>query len=154
MESGHPLCPSPSDTPHLLSPICISHLGLVPLGKFPAPVLLSLQSWTICFCQLLRGPALLPAAARDKGQHVLLPPKPSPFDSPKADRGGDFVPREGWCHPQHGDTEHLCGYEQLSHTALSFSLEKKRNLTHITRFYFQVIFGPCTTVSFWGAPVF
>lgn len=55
--AGLSLCASPSDALHLLSPICISHLGPVPLGKFPTPVHLSSQSWTSCFCQPLRGPA-------------------------------------------------------------------------------------------------
>lgn len=45
-----------------------------------------------------------------------LPEKESfdlPFNSPKVDMKGDFVPRGRWCYQQHWEMEeHLCWYGQ------------------------------------------
>lgn len=98
------LCPSPTKALHLLISICISHLGPVPLGKFPAPVHFSLQSWTSCFCQLLRG-ASMTCYEQQQGEKDSisfcqpLPKKAScnlPFNTPKVDMERDSVPREKW----------------------------------------------------------
>lgn len=71
---------------HPLLLICISHVGPVPSGKFPAPVHVSLQSQTSC------------STSFSKGQHALLQAAPWgrvvvwPLDRPPQKKGDAFLP--------------------------------------------------------------
>lgn len=153
------LCPSPSEALHLLSPICISHLGSMPLGKFPTPVHLSLQSWTSCFCQLLRGPAHpASSSSQGKGQHVLLLPHLNLHLStvPKQREVGTLYPeRDGATSSTRtwsifvGMSSLLCAVSRVDQgvTAISFSLEaigRKRKIPLTSQdFIFRI---------FWSMP--
>lgn len=86
------LRPSPAESPHLPSPVRISHRGAVPLGRFPTPVPLSSRGWSGCRA-VLRGPAqLCPRQQAGTGDSVSFLGRPRlslPLSAPRGpDRDG------------------------------------------------------------------
>lgn len=91
--NGLPLCRTVCvHPPHLLSAICISHLGPVPLGKFPTPVHLSLRGWSSCrasSCEGQHGLLQQRAGTKDSVSFLLpAPPEAAPSSGPGQGRAG------------------------------------------------------------------
>lgn len=129
------LCPSPSEALQLLLPVFLSHLGPVPLGKSPAPVHLSLQSWSSCFFQQQQQPG-------KKDSVSLCPalPKPHLSAAPGHPGLGALCPERGGAPGRcsfAGVSSLLCAGCDSNQLFFRSSGKKKRNSMCITRFYFQ-----------------